>query len=207
MADQIERSVAALIAVLKQINTSIQRTSVYISANSPILGVDGVVQTSGASGTLGDLGILAFIASSATEDAAVSGTLEMDIELVGSVPGSLSVSGGLDTQSELISSSIAASSVGGSMDAQPGFGEASVIEIASASAELGTLDLDLELVGSVAGTSDFSDTIGLLLEVLVGDADSDSGVSTAELQDLTRMLAGKTDGGSTGADAVLWIGS
>lgn len=162
---QIERSVVNIIAALNRINASIQKTSVYISANTYALGDGYVINTVGVGGTLGILGITT-----------------LGVGSVGGISEVLAEPGALDSQPELISSADSVSGVPiaepGIFDVQPGLVGFTDGVSGVPIAEPGIFDRQPGCVGDAEGISGISGRLQFILiemaglsDEVIGDAD------------------------------------
>ena len=90
MADQIERSVAAIIAALNKINTSIQKTEGYVDQNSYAFGMATATEVIGVGGAIAGIAVetelIGTIAASCTTVGAMA-------DMVKSIAGSIDAAG------------------------------------------------------------------------------------------------------------------
>lgn len=83
--DQLERIGAAIVTAINKVNRSIQKTSVYISANTYSLAPTPIVAVAGVSGTEASTKVIMEFVGSATGIGDGEGSLEISMKLVGEV--------------------------------------------------------------------------------------------------------------------------
>lgn len=151
MADQFERLAADIIAAINRINTSVQKLSTYISANTYSLGDGYVTEIAGIAALISGISIATELIGNMTTSSSLSGTMFVQ-QLTGLVAAIGAATADLENSLELISSAVESSGVSGSI---MGIGWPILIAGSSVSASLGSSSMPVEktLIGSSIGTT------------------------------------------------------
>lgn len=180
MSDQRNTLAAMIVAAIDRVNTSIQKTATYISANSFTLIGNGLAESAGVSALLGFLGVVTLVPGISTVSGGASGSLEVETELIGALA--------------------AQSGEAGDLDILTGLGS-SIVEISGIGAALGILEVSSDFSGLISAISGAS-AVRLNTILMAGESDG-VGVGSAEL-DVLVELAGISAGTTSGASSYMW---